>query len=60
MNTNTLAVLDYEKEVVHLYNIAPGLEVDDDYISRLGFDPECCSWMFGTFVDVVKHKGTLL
>lgn len=62
MNTEKLVVLDFmvQDVEIHIYNIDPDLEVDEDLIKKLGHDPDCCQWAFGTSIEVIKHKGTII
>ena len=39
-----------------IYEIADQLE---DYITKLGFNTNSCSWMFAEDIEVFKHKGIL-
>lgn len=55
----TLAILDYSTQDVHLFYISPDTEVDDEYIAHIGFNPDECFWMIGDNVGVTLHKGVL-
>lgn len=59
MSTDTLAILDFDTETVHIYKCSVDANIDEEYIRSLGFNPDSCQWMFGSFIDVVKHKGIL-
>lgn len=54
-----LVILDYESGYVHLFDIDPNANIDEDYIRALGFNPDSCSWMFGDNIEVYIHKGIL-
>lgn len=62
MKTEKLVVLDFMVQdlEIHIYNIDPDLEVDEDLIKKLGHDPDACQGAFGTKAEVVKHKGTII
>ena len=34
-------------------------DIDYDYIEKLGFNPDDCSWICAEDIDVFKHKGIL-
>ena len=55
----TLAILDYSTQDVHLFYVSPGTEVDDEFIVNLGFNLDECYWMIGDNVGVILHKGLL-
>lgn len=60
MKTEDLVILNYNTSEVHFYKCSPDASIDEDYIRKLGHHPSECSWMFGEFIDIVKHKGILL
>lgn len=60
MSTETLVILDYISQDVHIYNVDPDVEVDEDLIDRLGFNINDCNWMVSEYVDIVKHKGKIV
>ena len=45
---------------VHIYDISSDIEVDEEFIEKLGHDTSYCQWAFGTKVDIVKHKVKIL
>ena len=55
-----LTVLTYQPAEVHIYNVAPDAHVDEEYLKKLGYNPNECFWMFGENVKVVEHKDTLM
>ena len=54
-----LVVIDTAKKQVHCYTVGNYLQVDDNYISGLGFNLNDCSWACGE-LDFFYHKGKLL
>lgn len=54
-----LVILDYSTASVHFYKVDNDADVDYDYIEKLGFNPDECSWMFAENIEVIKHKGIL-
>lgn len=57
-----LVVIDFicQEVEVHIYDISSDIEVDEEFIEKLGHDTNYCQWAFGTKVDIVKHKGKIL
>lgn len=57
-----LLVIDFlcQEVEVHIYNISSDIEVDEEFIERLGHDINHCQWASGTKIDIVKHKGKIL
>ena len=53
-----LIILDYKNKVVHDYIISSNINIDEEYISKLGFDSNC-EWMCGEDVDIIFHKEVL-
>ena len=54
-----LVILDYSTLTVHFYKIDSNADINDDYIEKLGFNTNECSWMFAEDIDIFKHKGIL-
>ena len=54
-----LVILDYSNSSVHFYKVDNNTNINDDYIEKLGFNPDECSWMFAESIEVFKHKGIL-
>ena len=54
-----LVILDYNNAEVHFYKVDNDADVDYDYIEKLGFNPDECSWMFGEDIKIFKHKGII-
>ena len=54
-----LVIIDYNKLAVHFYKVDYDTNIDEDYIKKLGFNPDECSWMFAENIEVFKHKGIL-
>lgn len=57
----TLIILCYSTSEVHIYKIEKTIEeVNEGFISKLGFHPSECSWMVGNQINVIDHKGVIL
>ena len=54
-----LVILDFNNATVHFYKVDKDTNINDDYIDKLGFNTNECSWMFAEDIDIVKHKGIL-
>lgn len=56
--TEKLVILEYGVQdlSIHIYNTDTDTNVDEDFISTLGYEPDRCTWAFGTEVYVVEHK----
>ena len=54
-----LVILDYSNSSVHFYKVDNNTNINDDYIEKLGFNPDECSWMYAEDIDVFKHKGII-
>ena len=54
-----LVILDYSTASVHFYKVDNNADFDYNYIDKLGFNPDECSWMFAEDIEVIKHKGIL-
>ena len=54
-----LVILDYSTASVHFYKVDNDANLDYDYIEKLGFNPDECSWMFAEDIEIIKHKGIL-
>ena len=54
-----LVILDYNTASVHFYKVDNNADLDYNYIDKLGFNPDECSWMFAEDIEVIKHKGIL-
>lgn len=55
----TLVVLDYGMSMVHFYNVVTDVEINDEYIKKLGFNLDQVSYICGD-LEVFKHKGILI
>lgn len=55
-----LVILDYSKSGIHYYNVAKNTDINDEYIERLGFNLDECSWMLGYDIDIFEHNGILM
>ena len=58
--TEKLAVLDSEKNEVHIYNVAPEADITPDYIEKLGHNTNNCWYIFGEDISIIEHQGILL
>ena len=54
-----LVILDYSTLTVHFYKVDSNADIDYDYIEKLGFNPDECSWMYAEDIDIFKHKGII-
>lgn len=54
-----LVILDYSNSTLHFYKVDSNADINDDYIEKLGFNTNECSWMFAEDIEVIKHKGIL-
>lgn len=58
--TNTLAIMDYSTSQIHLFKFDKDTIMDDEVISKLGFNLDECYWMYGKAIEIVKHVGTFV
>ena len=58
-NNEELVILDYNTGSIHFYKVDAKLNITEEYIERLGFNPNEVSWMTKEFIDIFKHKGVL-
>ena len=54
-----LVILDFNNATVHFYKVDKDTNINDDYIEKLGFDTNECSWICTEDIEVIKHKGIL-
>ena len=54
-----LVILDFNNATVHFYKVDKDTNINDDYIEKLGFNTNECSWIFAEDIEVIKHKGIL-
>ena len=54
-----LVIIDYSTLSVHFYKVDKDTNINDDYIEKLGFNTNECSWMFAEDIEIIKHKGIL-
>lgn len=52
-----LIIIDYNKSAIHFYKVDNDADINEDYIEKLGFNTNECSWMFAENIDIIKHKG---
>ena len=55
-----LVILDFNNATVHFYKVDKDTNINDDYIEKLGFNTNECSWMFAEDIGIIKHKGVLI
>ena len=55
-----LVILDYSTLTVHFYKVDNDANIDENYIEKLGFNTNECSWMFAEDIGIIKHKGILI
>ena len=55
-----LVILDYNNSTLHFYKVDNDANIDENYIEKLGFNPNECSWMFAEDIGIIKHKGILI
>ena len=55
-----LVILDYNNSTVHFYKVDNDANIDENYIEKLGFNTNECSWMFAEDIGIIKHKGVLI
>ena len=55
-----LVIIDYNKSAIHFYKVDNDADINEDYIEKLGFNTNECSWMFAENIEVIKHKGICL
>lgn len=58
-NNEELVILDYNTGSIHFYKVDVELNITEEYIEKLGFNPNEVSWMTKEFIDIFKHKGVL-
>ena len=54
-----LVILDFNNATVHFYKVDKDTNINDDYIEKLGFNTNDCSWICAEDIEVIKHKGIL-
>lgn len=54
-----LVIMDYNTSEIHLYRVNSDVNIDEDYIIKLGHNPNECSWMFSGFINIIKHKNEI-
>ena len=55
-----LVILDYNNSTLHFYKVDNNANIDENYIEKLGFNINECSWMFAEDIGIIKHKGVLI
>lgn len=54
-----LIILDYANAKVHFYDVDVGVEVNDEYLERIGFKESEFSYMICDAAEIVFHKKPL-
>ena len=54
-----LVILDYNALDIHIYDVDSEVDIDEEYISDLGFHTSECSWMFCEELNIIHHKEIL-
>lgn len=54
-----LIILNFSNPSVHIYNVEPKVEVNEEYISNLGYHPSECSWMTHSNMKIEFHNEIL-
>ena len=54
-----LIILDYTAPIVHIYDVDTEVNIDDEYIEKLGINTNCACWMFGNDIEMIYHKEIL-
>lgn len=54
-----LAILDFNTQEIHIYFCDPEADINEEYISNLGYHTSECSWMFGENISIHHHKEIL-
>lgn len=54
-----LVVLDYRTSEVHLFKAQPGIETNEDYLDRLGFNHSEVEWISGD-LKIISHSNVVL
>ena len=57
---NKLVILDYNKGIVHYYNVEKEVEINEEYINNLGFNSDEICWMCGEKLIIFEHNGILM
>ena len=57
---NKLVILDYNNGIVHYYNVEKEVEINEEYITNLGFNSDEICWMSGEEIDIFEHNGILM
>lgn len=54
-----LVVLDYSDASVHIFDVLPDIEVDDEYVDSIGFNMSNCYWMLSDYLDIKYHHNSI-
>lgn len=53
-----LVITDFSTQElnIHIYIIDVDMEVNEEFIKKLGHDPNYCQWFFGMRVNIQNHS----
>ena len=54
-----LIILDYTTCNVDVYDVDSDADIDEEYISNIGYNTDNCYWMFWEEMEVTFHKEIL-
>lgn len=54
-----LVILDFNTASVNVYDVDSKANIDEEYISNLGYHTSECSWMFAEELNITYHKEVL-
>lgn len=55
--TIKLVVMDYSTDMVHFFDVDVNTNIDEEYLTMLGFHPSSCSWMTSKNIEILHHRG---
>ena len=53
-------MIDYSDKSVHVWDVDPEVEINEEYVSNLGFHLSEVSWMGDDNISIHFHKRVLL
>lgn len=54
-----LTILDYTNSTIDIYDVEENVEINEDYINKLGFNIKNCLYMVNKRVELTYHKEIL-
>lgn len=54
-----LVIVDHSNTSVHFFNVAPDVNINEEYIEGLGFHCSNCSYMFAKDLTINFHEEIL-